>query len=55
MTTLATMGTLAWLAPELPEPEMVTSGWIFMGCGWVFVAGLAFWCFKRVLGGGPDA
>ena len=29
---------------------MTTAAMIFMAASWVFVLGLTFWCFKRIMG-----
>ena len=41
--------TLSILAQA--EPVMTLPAWVFMGLAWIFVFGLAIFCFKRVLGG----
>ncbi len=48
------MNWLALQTAHLTPPVMSNSGWIFMGLAWLFVIGLAIWCFKRVLGGNPN-
>ena len=46
---------IPWLALQQADPVMDGSSWTFMIFGWASVIGLAFFCFKRVLGSGPEA
>lgn len=51
MSALPVLLTAVAAAPQTLDPKMTTGGWIFLGLGWLFVGGLALWCFRRVLGG----
>jgi len=33
---------------------MTPAGWVFMSCAWIAVGTLAFFCFRRILGGDSD-
>ncbi|MHC5209680.1 MAG: hypothetical protein ACYTG2_03075 [Planctomycetota bacterium] len=39
---------------QATEPRMDAPSWIFLGLAWIVVAGLAIWCFRRVLRSPPS-
>jgi hypothetical protein len=41
------------LLTQAAEPRMDSGSWLFLALSWLAVAGLAVWCFRRVLGGPP--
>jgi hypothetical protein len=46
---------IAVLRQAVEEPRMDAGSWLFLALAWVAVAGLAAWCFRRVLRGPPSS